>query len=75
VPPRSFDVFALSAAALGLNTLLVAGLGRLLFEHSGSGDPIGRLFLLGLVAAGLLAASVSGVLRLARSRAEPGASS
>ncbi len=73
VPARSFDVFALSAAALGLNTLLVAGLGRLLFERSGSGDPIGRLFLLGLVAAGLLAASVSGVLRLARSRAVPGA--
>ncbi|WP_341891999.1 DUF2157 domain-containing protein [Variovorax sp. YR752] len=73
VPVRSFDVFALSAAALGLNTLLVAGLGRLLFEHSGSGDPIGRLFLLGLVAAGLLAASVSAVLRLARARVATGA--
>lgn len=73
VPARSFDVFALSAAALGLNTLLVAGLGRLLFEHSGRGDPIGRLFLLGLVAAGLLAASVSAVLRLARARAQSGA--
>lgn len=73
--PRSFDVFALSGAALGLNTLLVAGLGRLLFEHSGNGDPIGRLFLLGVVAAGLLAASVSGVLRLSRARVSPGASS
>lgn len=75
VPRRSFDVFALSAAALGLNTLLVAGLGRLLFEHGGGGDPIGRLFLIGAVAAGLLAASVSGVLRLARSHATAGASS
>lgn len=75
VPARSFDVFALSAAALGLNTLLVAGLGRLLFEHARGGDPIGRLLLLGLVAAGLLAASVSGVLRLARSRARAGAPS
>ena len=73
VPARSFDVFALSAAALGLNTLLVAGLGRLLFEQSGRGDPIGRLFLLGLVAAGLLAESRRGVLRLVRSRAGPGA--
>lgn len=72
VPVSRFDVFALSAAALGLNTLLVAGLGRLLFEHGGSGDPIGRLFLLGVVAAGLLAASVSGVLRLARLRARDG---
>jgi len=75
VPARSFDVFALSAAALGLNSLLVAGLGRLLFENSGHGDPIGRLFLLGLVAAGLLAASVSVVLRLARARAVAGAAS
>ena len=46
VPRRSFDVFALSAVALGLNTLAVAGLGRLLFENA-HGDPIGRLFLLG----------------------------
>lgn len=73
VPARSFDVFALSAAALGLNTLIVAGLGRLLLEHAG-GDPIGRLFLLGAAAAALLAASVSTILRLARSRGAEGAS-
>jgi hypothetical protein len=73
--PRSFDVFALSAVALGLNTLLVAGLARLLFENAGGGDPIGRLFLLGTVAAGLLAASVNGVLRLSRQHAATGASS
>lgn len=64
-PRRAFDVFALSATALGLNTLIVAGLGRLLLENA-HGDPIGRLFLLGALAAGLLAASVSGVLRLSR---------
>lgn len=68
VPRRSIDVFALSAVALGLNTLAVAGLGRLLFENA-HGDPIGRLFLLGALAAGMLAASVNGVLRLARAHA------
>lgn len=68
VPRRSFDVFALSAAALGLNTLIVAGLARLLLENAG-GDPIGRLFLLGAAAAGLLAASVTAILRLARQQA------
>lgn len=73
VPARSFDVFALSAAALGLNTLIVAGLARLLFENAG-GDPIGRLFLLGAAAAALLAASVSAILRLARARGADGAS-
>ena len=62
---RQFDVFALSAAALGLNTLIVAGLARLLLENAG-GDPIGRLFLLGAAAAGLLAASVTAILRLSR---------
>ncbi|MFO1271956.1 MAG: DUF2157 domain-containing protein [Rubrivivax sp.] len=66
---RAFDVFVASALALGLDTLVVAGLGRLLLEGHSGGDPIGRLFLLGLVAAGLLAASVKAVLHLAR-RAE-----
>jgi len=63
---RGFDVFGLSAVALGIDTLLVAGLARALFAHSTSGDPIGRLLLIGLVAAGLLAVSVNGVLKLAR---------
>lgn len=66
VPPKSFDVFALSAVALGLDTLLVAGLVRLMFDSGGGGDPIGRLLLIGLCAAGLLAASVSVILKLAR---------
>lgn len=72
VPPRQFDVFALSAAALGLNALIVAGLARLLLESAG-GDPIGRLFLLGAAAAGLLAASVSAILRLSRRPGDAGA--
>ena len=67
--PDSFDVFGLSAAALGLNLLLVCGLARLLFEGGGGREPIGPLLLLGLVAAGLLAATVSGVLQLARRHA------
>lgn len=69
LPGAGFDVFGLSAALLGLDTLLVCGLARWLFE-SGGGDPVGRLLLLGLAAAGLIAASVSAVLRLAR-RAAP----
>jgi uncharacterized membrane protein len=74
-PRRSFDVFALSAVALGLNTLVVAGLARLLFENMHGGDPIGRLFLLGITAAGLLALSVNVVLRLSRRHASQGESS
>lgn len=62
---RAFEVFVLSAVALGLNALLVGGLARLMFEGNG-GDTIGKLLVIGLAAAGLLAASVSGITRLAR---------
>lgn len=64
--PRWFDVFALSAVALGLNALLVGGLVRWLGEGSWNHDWMGRLTLIGLFAAALLAASVSGILRLSR---------
>ena len=64
--PGGFDLFSLSAVALGLNVVLVGGLARLLFDDSSGGEPIGRFLLLGLVAAGLLAATVGGVLRRAR---------
>lgn len=67
----SFDAFAVSAALLGLNVLLVVGLVRLLFESS-QGDPISSLLIVGLVAAGLLAASVQGVMALARRHAAAG---
>ncbi|TMH08978.1 MAG: DUF2157 domain-containing protein [Betaproteobacteria bacterium] len=67
--PRSFEVYGLSAVALGINTLIVAGIARALFDRHHNGDPIGELLLLGLIAAGLLAATVSGVLRLARHQA------
>jgi uncharacterized membrane protein len=70
--PRWFEVYGLSAVALGLNSLLVAGLSRVLFNTHVSGDPIGQLLVLGLVAAGLLAASVALILRLSRSYGHPG---
>ena len=63
---RTFDVMALSAVALGLNALLVCGLVRWFSEHSANGDWIGRLFVIGLFAAGLLSASVSAILKLGR---------
>jgi uncharacterized membrane protein len=66
---RAFDLFVLSAVALGLNTLLVCGLARWLFRD-GSGDTIGSLFVLGLLAAGLLAGTVSGILKLSRRHAK-----
>ncbi|MFT7776671.1 DUF2157 domain-containing protein [Roseateles sp.] len=64
--PDGFDLFNLSAVALGLNVVLVGGLARLLFNGPSGGAPFGRFLLLGLAAAGLLAATVGGVLRLAR---------
>jgi hypothetical protein len=60
-----FEIFVLSAVALGLNSMLVAGFVRWLFDGN-SGDLIGKLLFTGLVAAGLLAASVSTINRLAR---------
>jgi uncharacterized membrane protein len=68
--PRLFDVFALSAVALGLNALLVCALVRWLTQDTWSGDWLGRLMLIGLFAAALLAASVSGILRLSRQMAD-----
>lgn len=64
--PESFDLFNLSAAALALNAVLVGGMVRLLFDGPTHGDPIGRLLLLGVFAAALLAITVSGVLRVSR---------
>ena len=69
---RLFDIYGLSAVALGLNALLVAGLTHWLFDRRSPFDEISRMLLLGLSAAGLLAASVSGVMRLARRHARAG---
>jgi uncharacterized membrane protein len=69
----TFEVSALSAVALGLNVLLVAGLAYWLLEDHGTGDPIGQLLVLGVAAAGSLAASVSVILGLARRYGRGGA--
>ena len=69
---RWFDLFALSALALALNVLLIGGLVRLLFAQPIRSDPISQLLVIGLVAAGLLAFSVSQILKLARQRAAQG---
>ena len=63
-----FDVFGLSAIALGLNTLLVWGLGYVLF-NGGGGSDVGKLIMLGLVAAVLLALTVQGILWRTRQEA------
>jgi len=65
----TFDLYGLSAVALGLNVLLIAGLTHLLFDRARHNDFIGEMLLLGLAAAGLLAATVSGVLHLSRHHA------
>lgn len=64
---RYFDVFGLSAVALGINALLVGGLARALL--SGGGDGVGKLVMLGLLAAVLLALTVQGILWRTRQEA------
>ena len=69
------QLHGLSLVAYGVKVVLVAGLAWLLFDwERGGGDPIGRLLLIGVCAAGLLAYSVSLILRLARRSAPAGAS-
>lgn len=67
---ESFDMAQLSMVALGLNILLVFGFARWLnpIDASISNDPL-RLLLVGGAAALLLAASVSGLMRLAKRHA------
>lgn len=62
-----FDVFGLSAAALGINTLLVCGLASRLFDNGN--DAIGGMLMLGLCAAILLALTVQGILWRTRQEA------
>ncbi|OYT90279.1 MAG: hypothetical protein CFE43_18965 [Burkholderiales bacterium PBB3] len=71
---RLFDIFAISAVALGVNALLAIGAARWLFDNGGGGDWVGKLMLMGLIAAGLLAGTVSGILQLARRHAAAAAS-
>lgn len=64
---QGFDVFGLSAVALGINTLLVCGLASRLFDKSN--DEIASMLMLGLFAAVLLALSVQGILWRSRREA------
>lgn len=64
-----FDLFGLSAVALGLDVMAVGGLARWLFDGLRDGPWIGPLLLLGGVAAALLALTVHGVMRVARRHA------
>lgn len=61
-----FDLFALSAVALALDALLVAGFARVLLDGRGGRDSAVLWLLLGLLAAGVLAASVRAVMHVAR---------
>jgi uncharacterized membrane protein len=60
-----FDIYGLSAIALGLNILLIAGLGRVLLNNR-TNDWIGSLLFIGVAAAGLLAGTVAVILHLSR---------
>jgi len=69
---KLFEIYGLCAVALGLNVLLICGLVRLLFfKHSGI-DWFAALIIIGLAAAGLLAGTVSILLRMSRSHANKG---
>jgi uncharacterized membrane protein len=59
--PKSFDVYALSAAALGLVVLLVGGLAHLL-ARGGTSDLGGSFFLLAIAAGGLLTVATKLIL-------------
>ncbi|WP_169806148.1 DUF2157 domain-containing protein [Roseateles chitosanitabidus] len=61
---RRAEVFALSAFALAFDTLIVCGVGRVVLEVMRF--DLGGLFLMGLVACGVLAASVSLIMRRMR---------
>ena len=57
---------------LGLNVLLIFGLGKVLFHDTRGDFWMGAMLLLGLAAAGLLAGTVGVLLRLSRRDAAQG---
>ena len=74
VTPRGHDVFGLSVLALAANVLLVAGMARWMFDRP-QGNPLGLLGVpvIILAAAGMLAASVTVVMGIERTRRSGGA--
>lgn len=69
--PGMLEIFGLSAVGLGLNVLLIAGLGRAMLSGSRV-DLIGAMLFLGAAAAGLLAATVKLIVKLARDQQPEG---
>jgi uncharacterized membrane protein len=65
---RMFDIFALSAVGLGLNAMFVSGVARM-FSVSGMREPIFMMLVIGGGAAGLLAWSVTYIMKVARTHA------
>jgi uncharacterized membrane protein len=63
---RQGDLVMLSSAAMALNVWALAGFGRWLFQGDGGRDWLGKAFVFGLVAAGLLASTVSLLMRRQR---------
>jgi len=61
---KYFDIYLLSAIGLALDTLLIAGLTVQMFRQNAGFSAM--VLVIGLVAAGLLAASVSCILHLSR---------
>ncbi len=68
--PLLFDIFALSAVALGLNALLVCGMVHWCLDDLSRNDWVGSLLLVGLCAAALLAVSVHGIVKIAHHQTE-----
>lgn len=66
---RLHDAFALSAIAFSLNVLLVSGMARALLDGARN-EPIFQMIVIGLVAAGLLAATVKMVVNVGRMHAQ-----
>ncbi|AZN36344.1 DUF2157 domain-containing protein [Iodobacter ciconiae] len=62
----TFDIYGLSIIGLCLNILLVSGLAKLMFYSNNYDNIVGQILLIGCVAAGLLAFTVSTLLHLSR---------
>lgn len=65
VRARAFDLALAAAAILALDTYLVAGIWRVI-ERAARTDSVPSFMAMGLAAAGVIAASVAGLLHLAR---------
>ena len=67
--PAWFDLYGLSTLALGLNVCVFSWLAHRLLDDA-RGHALGAWLLLGLMAAGMLGATVKAVMHLARKREE-----